>query len=665
MSLRPRKESCDPGGLEFLDSSAVLLEEEEVVVEMTVEEVKLQAKVNGGHGAKDQFPAGLRVLAVDDDPTCLKVLENLLRRCQYRVTTTGQAATALKLLREKKDQFDLVISDVHMPDMDGFKLLELVGLEMDLPVIMLSANGETQTVMKGITHGACDYLLKPVRIEQLSMIWQHVVRRRSSDAKNHGNDNDDSSKKLQLACAEGDNGSVNRNKRTSRKGRDDNGDDGDDSDENSNENGDSSSQKKPRVVWSVELHRKFVAAVNQLGIDKAVPKKILDLMNVENITRENVASHLQKYRLYLKRLSNEASRQVNLTAAFGGRNPAYVNMGLDAFRHYNNVNTYGRYRPVPTTNHSSSNNLLARMNSPSAFGMHGLLPSQPLQIGHTQNNMSTSLGNVRAMNNGSLIRGAHMPLQDTSKCFPTGPSGNSFANTTNGTQLVTTNNLPIQSLEPSNQQHLGRMHSSSADPFNSFAAESPQFPDLGRCNTTWPTAVSSASVPELGQKDRIVNGPKLEPLSSFTEATSLPLLGNEMQNQVASLASNGLQIPFSQEALPFAYGSNTNSGEMLNNVVALNNSGINSSLPNLRIDNSVVPRTTLDGGNSGGIAPPLQDGRIDQQAASSQLSYNNDLMGTSRLQRGLSGGLDDIVVDMFRPDCPDSVPFIDGDWELV
>lgn len=53
----------------------------------------------------------------------------------FAVTTTSQAITALKLLRENKNNFDLVISDVHMPDMDGFKLLELVGLEMDLPVI--------------------------------------------------------------------------------------------------------------------------------------------------------------------------------------------------------------------------------------------------------------------------------------------------------------------------------------------------------------------------------------------------------------------------------------------------------------------------------------------------------------------------------------------------
>ena len=53
----------------------------------------------------------------------------------FAVTTTKNAKTALTLLRGNENRFDLVISDVQMPDMDGFKLLELVGLEMDLPVI--------------------------------------------------------------------------------------------------------------------------------------------------------------------------------------------------------------------------------------------------------------------------------------------------------------------------------------------------------------------------------------------------------------------------------------------------------------------------------------------------------------------------------------------------
>ncbi|KAF9611269.1 hypothetical protein IFM89_028693 [Coptis chinensis] len=73
----------------------------------------------------------------------------------------------------------MLISDVHMPDKDGFKLLEHVGLEMDLPVIMMSADGMTSAVMRGVKHEACDYLIKHVRLEELKNVWQHVIRKRN------------------------------------------------------------------------------------------------------------------------------------------------------------------------------------------------------------------------------------------------------------------------------------------------------------------------------------------------------------------------------------------------------------------------------------------------------------------------------------------------------
>lgn len=266
----------------------------------------------------DQFPAGLRVLVVDDDVTCLRILERMLNRFLYHVTTCTQAAVALALLRERKGFFHLVLSDVHMPDMDGFKLLEHVGLEMDLPVIMMSADGRTSAVMKGIKHGACDYLIKPIREEELKNLWQHVIRKKWNESKEleqsgsfEGNErqkpgNDDA--EYASSATEGTEGTLkHQRKRTSTK----------DDDDDEPENDDPSASKRPRVVWSVELHQQFVCAVNQLGIDKAVPKRILELMNVPGLTRENVASHLQKFRLYLKRISG-VTQQGGIVNTFGG-----------------------------------------------------------------------------------------------------------------------------------------------------------------------------------------------------------------------------------------------------------------------------------------------------------------------------------------------------------
>ncbi|XP_074570325.1 two-component response regulator ORR21-like isoform X2 [Curcuma longa] len=263
-----------------------------------------------GDRVPDKFPVGMKILLVDDDLTCLAVVKRMLLNCQYDVTTCAEATRALSLLRENKNAFDLIISDVHMPDMDGFRLLELVGLEMDLPVIMMSCDTRFDIVMKGVSHGARDFLSKPVRMEELQNIWQHVVRRKwlenreiersgsmeESDHNRHIIDDSEYSSTM--------NDGTDSSWKYQKKKRDAKEDDDAELD-----SVDPSSSKKSRVVWSVELHQQFVNAVNQLGIDKAVPKRILELMNVPGLTRENVASHLQKFRLYLKRLSGVAQQQ--------------------------------------------------------------------------------------------------------------------------------------------------------------------------------------------------------------------------------------------------------------------------------------------------------------------------------------------------------------------
>ena len=170
----------------------------------------------------------------------------------------------------------------------------------------MSYDGDTNTVLKGVTHGAVDFLIKPVRLEELRNMWQHVVRKRKQQCGDPEGHAETGVKQQQSSShSSGDAGAEARARRVHEVGPSHAGGSGagearkrphDDHDKPLRPNG-----KRPRVHWSSEMHSQFVAAVNKLGIDKAVPKKILELMSVEGLTRENVASHLQKYRLYLKK----------------------------------------------------------------------------------------------------------------------------------------------------------------------------------------------------------------------------------------------------------------------------------------------------------------------------------------------------------------------------
>ncbi|XP_054821782.1 two-component response regulator ARR18 [Prosopis cineraria] len=473
------------------------------------------------NGTTKKFPVGMSVLAVDDDPICLKVLETLLVKCEYQVTTTNQAVKALKLLRENRNKFDLVISDVSMPDMDGFKLLELVGLEMDLPVIMLSAYSDTRLVMKGVTHGACDYLLKPVRLEELKNIWQHVVRRKKFDGKDQNKASQ--VEKASNMAEEGNPGYTSENnsdqsKKLGKRRKDQGEDEEEDGEDNAQENEeDPSTQKKPRVVWSVELHRKFVAAVDQLGLEKAVPKKILDLMNVDGLTRENVASHLQKYRLYLKK----ATQQAKIVAALGG-DSSYLRMG--------SLEGYGEFRSLSGTGRLSSTfastGILSRLNSPTGLNLRGIGSSGLIQPGQSQNSSlaTNTLGNLQPSSilsaNSSLFQSIPTPIEfsqsqrsncatgirqlssmDDSGGFAAGflDSRATVGSASNSVPCVSSNHLMLagSSQQSQNVGDFRNQSSFGAAPLNSETLDicGSNLLDHARCNESWQGAVQLSKFP--------------------------------------------------------------------------------------------------------------------------------------------------------------------------
>ncbi|KAL2550330.1 Two-component response regulator ARR12 [Forsythia ovata] len=77
----------------------------------------------------------ISILVVDDDTTCLSVISAILKKWNYAVVTVKHPADALCTLRIKGGAFDLVVSDVHMPDMNGFELQQAIAQEFKLPVV--------------------------------------------------------------------------------------------------------------------------------------------------------------------------------------------------------------------------------------------------------------------------------------------------------------------------------------------------------------------------------------------------------------------------------------------------------------------------------------------------------------------------------------------------
>ena len=109
----------------------------------------------------------IKILVVDDDPFMRDVLSNIFNAERYLVHTAENGEIAYGKCSQSSD-FDLIVSDINMPVMDGLALIEkLRGAGIETPIIVLSGNNEISTALTAIKAGADGYLLKDENIQDM------------------------------------------------------------------------------------------------------------------------------------------------------------------------------------------------------------------------------------------------------------------------------------------------------------------------------------------------------------------------------------------------------------------------------------------------------------------------------------------------------------------
>lgn len=128
-----------------------------------------------------------RILAVDDEPGIARLIKINLERKGYQVDTAGDGAEALSLIEQ--NAYDLLISDVMMPKMDGMELLSRVRQlpgKSDLPVILLTAKSTDADITQGYMTGSDMYLTKPFSPEELATWVARILDARPDPGADSG-----------------------------------------------------------------------------------------------------------------------------------------------------------------------------------------------------------------------------------------------------------------------------------------------------------------------------------------------------------------------------------------------------------------------------------------------------------------------------------------------
>jgi len=114
-----------------------------------------------------------KILVVDDEENSRVCLGKLLDQAGYDVTCVSGGHEALAFLA--KNAVNFVLSDIRMPDMDGLSLLnEIHELYPQTFVVMVTAYGEVDTYLEAVNLGACDFVHKPVRFNELKLVLEKL-----------------------------------------------------------------------------------------------------------------------------------------------------------------------------------------------------------------------------------------------------------------------------------------------------------------------------------------------------------------------------------------------------------------------------------------------------------------------------------------------------------
>ena len=125
----------------------------------------------------------LKALLIDDDAKLANLLGNYLTKFEIELNSTTEPTRALDLIAEH--QPDLVILDVMMPKMDGFEVCSGIRKKHKIPIIMLSARGESFDRIKGLDMGADDYIAKPFEPRELVARIHSLFRRVTDQGEAH------------------------------------------------------------------------------------------------------------------------------------------------------------------------------------------------------------------------------------------------------------------------------------------------------------------------------------------------------------------------------------------------------------------------------------------------------------------------------------------------